>query len=240
MRRFLVFVSIIGLFSFNTHAADMRANDTFDPLFMVSEKAFLSETDLNYVDKIMRLGQQFSYGVNDRFSLALNGHYQIGFDHRGTGFSAFDFGGKYRMGVASSNDAGMVYDVLFGLKFGGASDVRTPDYAKSTYYAGVRLGKQWAGWTFSGTVKSSWVFDDTRGVSYLNFIPEVYFRYDLNWRVGFGFDFVKSTNQQLFADQEWLNFKLVRQFGNTQYGAKVGYEFEDSNIQIGAQVNILF
>ena len=167
MRRFLLsFISVLGSFC-GAYASDVLSTDTFDPLYIVSESAFLSETDLQYVDSVVRLGQQFSYGVNDRFSLALNGHYQIGFDNHGSGFSAFDFGGKYRMGLASNNSAGMVYDVLFGLKFGGASSVRTPEYAKSTYYAGVRLGKQWAGWTLAGTIKSSWIFDDNKGLSYL-------------------------------------------------------------------------
>lgn len=239
MRR--LFVVLACVLSFNSYANDIMSKDTFDPLYLVSEEAFLSETDLQYVDSVVRLGQQFSYGVNDRFSLTLNGHYQFGFDdNKGTGFSAFDFGGKYRMGMASSNSVGMVYDILFGLKFGGASGVRTPEYAKSTYYAGVRFGKQWAGWTLAGTVKSSWVFDETRGLSYLNFIPEAYFRIHPDWRMGFGFDIVKSTNQKLFEDQEWINFKLVRQFGNTQYAAKIGYEFEERDVSADVQVNILF
>lgn len=217
------------------------ADDTNDPLFMLAAQAFLSETDLNYHDEILRFGEQFSYGLNNRLSILGNIHYQIAFDDKvGTGFTAFDLGGRYRMGMAENNSAGMVYDVLFGAKFGGSSHVRTPEYARSTYYAGLRLGKQWRGVTLSGTVKSNWIFDDERGMSYLNFIPEVYFRLDPYWRLGAGFDIVKSTSKYLYKDQEWMQYKLVRRFGFTQYAAQVEYEFEERELLVGAKINILF
>ena len=41
-------------------------------------------------------------------------------------------------------------------------------------------------------------------------------------------------------DQEWLDGKVVRQYGRTQYVGQIGYEFEGDDIQIGTRVNILF
>ena len=142
------------------------------------------------------------------------------------------------MATTDDNDANIVSDLLLGLKFGGSRHVRTPDFADSTYYAGLRFGRQFAGVTFAATVKSTWVFDDERGMSYIDFIPESYFRLDPNWRSGFGFTFRKSTNPDY--NQEWLNLKLVCQFGRTQYGAHFDYEFEKDQAQISATVNILF
>ena len=98
--------------------------------------------------------------------------------------------------------------------------------------------------TLSGTIKSSWIFDDERGMAYLDFIPEAYFRIAPDWRFGTGLTFRVATNQDRLTgedyDQEWLHFKLIRQFGRTQYSGHFDYEFESDDIQIGAQINILF
>ena len=79
-----------------------------------------------------------------------------------------------------------------------------------------------------------------RGLSYLDFIPEAYFRFKYDWRAGIGLDFRKSTNTQFLPNQEWLNLKLLRQYGNTQYVAKMDYEFEKTEFQFGFDVKILF
>ena len=91
-----------------------------------------------------------------------------------------------------------------------------------------------------GTVKSTWVFDGNRGVSYIDFIPEAYFRFKYDWRAGLGFDIRRSTNEHLLNNQEWLNLKLLRQYGNTQYVGRFDYEFESNEIQIGFDLKILF
>ncbi|MBO7066737.1 MAG: hypothetical protein J6W40_03890, partial [Alphaproteobacteria bacterium] len=125
-----------------------------------------------------------------------------------------------------------------GFRFGGSKHVRTPWFADSSYYAGLRFGRQWAGITLAATIKSTWVFDETRGMSYIDFIPESYFRIDQIWRAGGGFTFRKSTNPHY--NQEWLNLKMVAQFGRTQYIGHFDYEFEHEEAQIGAKINILF
>jgi len=218
--------------------------DTSDPLFMLSTESVLSESSVSYAHEyhhdFLRIAQAFSYGLNDRLTIGMRTHYQVDFDGSEDGFSSIDLGGVYRMGNADDNDARMISDLILGFKFGGSSHVRTPEFADSTYYAGLRFGRQFAGVSLAATIKSTWVFDDDRGLSYIDFIPESYFRLDENWRSGFGFTFRKSTNPNLLNNQEWLNLKLVCQFGRTQYAGFFDYEFEDDEVQVGMKINILF
>ncbi len=218
--------------------ADVISYDTSDPLYMLNTKGILSETTLNYFDSILRLGQTVSYGLTERLTASANIHYQNDFDGDEDGFSSFDVGARYRLATANENNYHIITDVLFGLKFGGSSHVRTPWFADSTYYAGLKFGRQWAGMTLSGTIKSSWIFDDTRGMSYIDFIPEAYFRIAPDWRLGMSVDWRKATNPDY--DQEWVNAKLVRQYGRTQYIGSVGYEFEEEEFEVGFKLNILF
>ena len=122
------------------YAGDL-STDTTDPLFLQSRSEFLSRTALNYFDNGLRIGQNFSYGLTDRFALGANVHYQQDFDGDQDGFSSVDVGGLYRLGTASENQNHIIYDVMFGMKFGGSHRVRVPDYADSTYYVGLRFGR---------------------------------------------------------------------------------------------------
>lgn len=237
MRKFLFLFALLGtVTSLNAHA-DM-ALDTSDPLYILNDDAILSQTAINYSDSVLRLGQTIGYGLNDRLSVSGNIHYQWDFDGDEDGFSSIDVGGMYRLARGDDNNARIITDVLFGLKFGGSSHVRTPWFADSTYYAGLRFGRQWSGMTLAATVKSSWIFDDDRGMSYIDFAPEAYFRVHADWRLGGGVILRKATNPDF--DQEWINAKVVRQYGRTQYVGHIGYEFEGDEIGVGAQVNILF
>ncbi len=216
------------------------AKDTSDPLFLTADNHFLSDTFVNYVDEKLRAGQYLDYGINDNLVVHANILYQWDFSgHHENGFSATELGGVYRMNHGDG-DYRIIYDALFGLKVWGSSHVRTPEYADSSYYAGLRFGRRFVGVTLAGTVKSTWVFDNDRGLSYLNFIPEAYFRFKNDWRAGLGFDFRKSTNTHLLNNQEWLNLKLVKQYGNTQYVGHFDYEFEENEIQGGFDIKILF
>ena len=218
----------------------LLSNDTSDPLFLVGDNKFLSDTYVSFIEDRLRVGQYLGYGVNNNFVFHMNMLYQIDFtrEHE-SGFSSTEFGGTYRMNHGS-NDMHIISDALFGLKLWGASRVRTPEYADSSYYAGWRFGRQFTGLTLSGTVKSTWVFDDSRGLSYIDFIPEAYFRFQYDWHGGLGFDIRRSTNKYLLDNQEWLNLKLLRQFGNTQYVGRFDYEFGSHDIQIGMNIKILF
>ena len=221
-------------------AHDLLSKDSSDPLFLTGDNQFLSDTYVSYVDRRLRFGQYFDYGINNNLVLHLNMLYQWDLSgHHENGFSSTEFGGVYRMnhGVGDSH---IISDVLFGLKVWGSSHVRTPEYADSSYYAGLRFGRNFTGVTLAGTVKSTWVFDNARGLSYIDFIPEAYFRFKYDWRGGIGLNFRKSTNTHLLNNQEWLDLKLVKQFGNTQYVGRFDYEFETSEIQIGANIKILF
>lgn len=215
-------------------------NDSSDPLFLIPDNRFLSDSYISTVDKKLRFGQFIGYGINNNLALHANMLYQwdLSGEHQ-NGFSSTELGGTYRMNHGSNANR-IISDVLFGLKVWGSSHVRTPEYADSSYYAGLRFGRQYTGVTLAGTIKSTWVFDDTRGLSYLDFIPEAYFRFKYDWHAGIGLDIRKSTNTQFLSDQEWLNFKLLRQYGNTQYVGHLDYEFENEEFQIGANVKILF
>lgn len=245
MRKFLsgILLSLCMLMPSMSRANDLSL-DTSDPLFMLKIEGILSQTSLTYWDHILRAGQSMSYGVNNRLTLGANVHYQYDFNGDEDGFSAIDLGGAYRMGTADDNDVRIISDVLFGFKFGGGSRVRTPDYADSTYYAGLRFGRQYVGMTLAATIKSTWVFDDVRGISFLDFTPEAYFRIAPDFRIGAGLTIRKATHDDPIDgtdyDQEWLHTKIVRQFGNTQYIGRLDYEFESDDFQVGAQINILF
>ncbi len=214
--------------------------DTSDPLYMLEQEHLLSTTDLEYGNDILRLGQAFSYGLNNRLNAGANIHYQFDFVHhrKERGFSSIELNGVYRAGLAEDNSANISTDVLFGARFAGNRHVREPDFAKSSYFAGLRVGRQWAGVSLSGTVKSTWIFDDVRGMSFLDFTPEAYFRMVEGWRLGIGFTARVATNPNF--DREWLKFKLIKQFGRTQYGASYAYEYEKEDSTVGVYVNILF
>ena len=238
MRKFLIgLFSVFFLMPCAVHADSLEL-DTSDPLYMLSEQHVLSETTLTYWDNVLRLGEAISYGLNNRLTIGANVHFQQDFDGSEDGFSAIDLGGVYRVGTASGNSAHIISDVLFGLKFGGSSRVRTPYFADSTYYAGYRFGRQWAGMTLAATIQSSWIFDDERGMAYIDAIPEAYFRIAEDWRLGAQFILRKATNPHY--NQEWLGGKLVRQYGRTQYAGHLDYEFESDDLQVGVNVNILF
>lgn len=238
MRKFLIgLFSVFFLMPCALYAGSLEL-DTSDPLYMLSEQHVLSETTLTYWDNVLRLGEAISYGINNRLTIAANVHFQQDFDGSEDGFSAIDLGGVYRVGTASGNNAHIISDVLFGLKFGGSSRVRTPYFADSTYYAGYRFGRQWAGMTLAATIQSSWIFDDERGMAYIDAIPEAYFRIAEDWRLGAQFILRKATNPHY--NQEWLGGKLVRQYGRTQYAGHLDYEFESDDLQVGVNVNILF
>lgn len=236
MRKLLF--GILGIMmGVGAHAGELSV-DTSDPLFLQSRSGFLSVTALDYFDNGLRLGQYFSYGLTDRFAIGGNLHYQQDFDGPQDGFSSFDIGGMYRMGDASESSQRIIYDVLFGLKFGGSHRVRMPDYADSTYYVGLRFGRQYDGVTFAANVKSSWIFDDVRGMAFIDFNPEVYFRVNDNWRVGGNFNLRKATDKHY--DEESIGMKIVREYGRTQYVGHFEYAFESEDVVAGLSVNILF
>ena len=245
MRRLLSVFVVFGVMAMPSFArANDLATDTSDPLFLQGIEEVLSQSSVAYWDHILRVGQSVSYGMNNRLAIGANVHYQHDFNGPEDGFAAIDLGGVYRMGTSDDSESHIISDVLFGFKFGGSHRVRTPDYADSTYYVGLRFGRQWAGVTLAATIKSTWVFDDERGIAFLDFSPESYFRIAPDWRIGAGLTVRKATHKDPRTghdyDQEWLHMKLVRQYGRTQYVGHIDYEFESDDAQVGARVNILF
>lgn len=232
----LKFLSIFGVLLISAvpmmgaHAAQF---DVADPLYLEKSGDFVSRSNISYTDDILRLSQKFSYGINDKLSIGADLKYQQDFNGREDGFSNIGLHGMYRL-----SEGPTIADALIGISFGGSKRVREPDFADTVYSAGVRFGRVWNRFTLAGTVKTSWVFDENRGMAYINLIPEAYVRITDKWMTGIGFDFQKSTNPNF--DREWINFKLVRQYGRTQYVAHVDYEFENENWMGGLKINIVF
>jgi len=235
---FAAFCCFAASFGVISARADTLEYDTSDPLYLQGRQEILSGSNVAYYDSVLRIGQALSYGITDRLTAGIKFHYQNDFAGDEDGFSSFDLGGAYRLMMPAESNHNIISDVLFGFRFGGSSHVRTPWFADSTYYAGLRFGRVWSGVTLAGTIKSSWIFDDDRGMSYIDFIPEAYFRLRGAWRAGIGADLRKATNPDY--NQEWINAKLVRQYGRTQYIGHLDYEFEGDELQAGFKLNILF
>lgn len=233
MRKFLSVFLFLVLVACGANANSLEF-DTSDPLYIPRAEEVLSESTVSLGHDILRFGEKLSYGFNDRLVLSASVHYQNEFGGDNDGFSSTDLGGVYRAGQSDT----IVSDVIFGFKFGGSRRVRTPEYADSMYYAGWRFGRQWAGLTLAATIQSNWIFDDVNGMSYIDFMPEAYFRLDTDWRLGLGATVRKATSPEY--NQEWLGVRGVRQFGRTQYMAHLDYEFEGRDFYAGAQINVLF
>lgn len=227
----------VGVLSAN-HAMAAVAYDTSDPMYLTSQNDLLFRTGISFSDSILRLSEKVSYGLNNRLSLSADLKYQLDFDGDENGFSNLGLEGIYRLSGTSEGGSSVISDALFGIKFGGSKRVREPEFADTVYFAGMRVGRQWNAMTLAGTVKTSWIFDENRGMAYIDLIPEAYFRMSDKWMSGFGFQFRKATNPHF--DREWINAKLVRQYGRTQYNAQLAYEFEKEDWQINFDVNILF
>ncbi|MDR2412619.1 MAG: hypothetical protein LBD50_00205 [Rickettsiales bacterium] len=218
------------------HAA-ASVHDTADPMYLESMGDFLSESGMSFGNDMLRVSQKVSYGFSDRFSLSADIKYQQNFNGVEDGFSNIGLGGIYRLSGGDESSK-VVSDILAGINFGGNGRVRSPDFADTIYYAGMRIGRVWSRFTLAGTVKTSWIFDEIRGMAYIDFIPEIYARITEDWKAGLGFNLRKSTNPDF--DREWADFRLVRQYGRTQYIGYVDYEFEFDECRVGARLNILF
>lgn len=236
MRKFLcAFVGVVAPVA--AFSGDLSV-DSSDPLFMNGRGHVLSETDLSYFETGLRLGQSLSIGFSDRFVFGANVHYQQDFSGSEHGFSSIDLGGMYRIATADENDNEIMYDVLAGLKIGGSTRVRTPDYADSTYYIGMRFGQQYATVTLSGMIKSSWIFNKDHGIAFIDLVPSIYLRVNDDWRLGANFTLRKATDRQY--DEETVGTEIIREYGRTQYVGHFEYAFEDEDITAGLRVNILF
>lgn len=238
MRKILSLCILSVLCGAPAYSLDL-SQDTSDPLFLQARGGLLSKTGLDYFETGLRVGQSLSYGLADKFVIGGSVHYQRDFERSENGFSSIDLGGVYRIGTAAENAQHIIYDFLIGLKFGGSHRVRTPDYADSAYYVGLRFGRQYEGVTFAGTIKSTWIFDDVPlGMAFIDFVPEFYFRVNNNWRVGGNVALRKATNS--YYNEESIGLNIVREYGRTQYAGHIDYAFEAEDISAGVSVNILF
>ncbi len=212
------------------------SDDTADPLFLTARGHVLSQTVLDYFENGLRAGQYLNYGVVDGLVVGGNFYYQRDFDGDENGFSSVDLNALYR--IANSEDDHLIYDVLGGVKFGGTHRLRSPDFADSVYYLGLRFGRQYEYVTLAATVKSSWIFNGNNGMAFIDFSPDLYLRVNDDWRVGIGANLRKATNK--FYDEETVGGRVVRQYGRTQYVGHFDYSFEVEKFVAGLRINILF
>ena len=226
---FALFSLLVAICANGAHAAEF---DTEDPMYFESARELTVRGDLSVGDEIMGAGFKGSYGINDIFVLGATVKYQQDFDddRNYDGFSHISMDVKYRM----SNDT-VKSDIFGGIKFSGDAD---PRFDNTIYSGGVRIGRSWEHVTLSGTLKTSWIFDELGGMAWIDMMPETYFRIDENWRIGLGADFRKSTNPDF--DATIMDMKLVRQYGRTQYVGFVDYDFEQDYFKVGTRVNISF
>ncbi len=213
------------------------AADTSDPLWIPHAMDFLTRAAIDYSDDVLRLHAGLAYGFSNRFSIGASLHYQNNFDNSMDGFSKIDFAATYRLSDAGEGSR-VISDLLLGVKLAGDKDLRRPEFADTVYHAGLRMGRVWSGLTLAGTLRTSWVFDSTHGLAFIDFIPEIYFRISQNWRIGLDADLRKATDS--IYDAQWLGGKLVRQFGFTQYIVFTNYEFKNNEWRGGLRVNVLF
>ncbi len=240
--KFLIAPIFAMMFVCAANAATPRADllnsglDTGDPLFFGKKKDLLSKTDLGFNNEgLLKLEQSLSYNVFDRLSLGLGFIYEEDFNGYDDGFSSFSLNGTYRMSDAGDK---MTYDILFGMDFLSAENMFSPAFDGTIYTVGVRGGYNWSYMTLAITGKSSWLFDEINGMSFIDITPEAYFRITNTWTGGFGFNIRKSTSS-LF-DEQSVFAKLGARFGRTQYFGYIDYNFEKDENFIGGKINVLF
>lgn len=222
------FCGLMTLFS-GARAAEF---DTEDPMYFEQAREMTIRGNLSVGDDIVDAGVRGAYGINDIFVLGTTVKFQQDFndDRNYDGFSYFGLDAMFRM----SNDA-VKSDIFGGVKISGDAD---PRFDKTIYFGGVRIGRSWDIITLSGTLKTSWIFDELNGMAWIDMMPDAYFRIDQNWRIGVGADFRKATNP--YFDATIVSGKLVRQYGRTQYVGFCEYDFEQSDIKFGTRLNIAF
>jgi len=206
--------------------------DTEDPLYMGNQGDFLFQTFARISDGgVFSIGEDVQIGLNDRLAFLFDIQYQQDFNGSEDGFSGPGFGLMYRSGTGP-----LISDLYGGIRLAGNQKV--PEFSNNTWYVGTRMGRQWSWVTLAAALESSWIFDESMGMAYFDFMPEAYFRIYQGFSAGVGADLRKSTNPA--ADREWVNLKLSQRFGYTMYTVFSDYEFEMQEWRFGFRLNLLF
>jgi hypothetical protein len=225
-----LFIIHCSLFILCAQGASAAEWDVEDPLYFEAGGDLSLRGGVSAGSDLFDAGLRASYGINGIFVLTADVRYQQDFNSDADGFSDIGFQVAYRAG-----DGRVKTDILAGMNFGGSA---APEWFSNVYMAGVRIGRQWESWTIAGTAKASWIFDDENGMSFIDLMPEVYFRLSEGWRLGADATFRKATRDEF--DETWAGVKLVRQYGRTQYVGFGQYEFNESDFRFGARVNVVF
>ncbi|MCL1891792.1 MAG: hypothetical protein FWF97_00635 [Alphaproteobacteria bacterium] len=233
MRLFVVSCSLYTIhYTLFTAAANAAEWDVEDPLYFARARDLALTGGLRLGDSILGADLRAAYGVNDLFVIGGNVKLQYDFDRdrKYDGFSHIGVDVMYRM-----SEGPIIADAFMGVKFSGNAE---PAFSDTIYMTGFRIGHQWSWVTLAGLLKTSWIFDEAHGMAWINLVPEAYFKLGEGWRIGTWFDFQKATSPHF--DEETIGFKLVRQYGRTQYVGFVSYGFEQQDWRVGGRVNIVF
>jgi hypothetical protein len=227
-----IFAAIFAMSCLVSQASHSAEFDTEDPLYFEKANDLAVRGGAAFGDSILDIELQTAYGVNDLFVISADIRYQQDFNDRrnNDGFSHAGFGITYRMSADT-----VISDVFAGVNFAGGA---VPGLDHVSYSGGLRIGRQWDTVTLSGMLKTSWIFDETDGMAWINLAPDAYFRITEDWRIGLGFDFRKATNPDFDATTAGL--RVVRQYGRTQYVGFGEYEFEHSDLRFGGRINVVF
>ena len=209
--------------------------DVEDPMFFERATDLTSRSSLSGGNKALQLMQSFSYGVNNNMVVTGNVSLRNNQGDHESGLSDVGLTVKYR---STGRRRAVKTDVFGGINYAGAGAADLPSYASTVYVLGARMGRQWTGMTLAATVQSSWIFDEENGMAYIDFSPEMYFRFNYGWSFGTNVVFRKATDPQY--DQRWAGTKIAKRYGRTVYVGSFDYEFENSEWKIGTRLNLMF
>ena len=213
---------------------DVLAMDAEDPMFFEAMRQLTSRTTFSVGNRRAQLGQEFSYGINGNMVFSAGIGLSANYHEEGSGFSNIALQIKYR----TPSSGNIKTDIFGGINVAGTGATDVPAFARLVYVAGARVGRQWQHMTIAGTVQSSWIFDETRGMAYLDFTPEIYFRLIQDWSLGLHSTLRRATTPHF--NQEWLGAKIAHRIGRTQYVGMFDYEFNHDEWRVGFRLNMLF
>jgi len=238
-----LFIVNCSLFISPVRAIDL-SKDVADPMFIEKLGEFTSQSSMDF-GNYFQFHQIASYGFSNRLSGAIDVRYRAGAENDRNGFTNIGVMGTFRAGQGNTGAT----DILFGFGFGGQGVV--PHYSDEVYSVGLRTGRQWTAATLAMTIMTNWIFKDGEvvdingveriydgGIAYIDFTPEAYLRIKGDWSLGLGATIRKVTISSL--DQQWLNARFGKTFGQTGWFVNTAYEVQSQDIRAGVALNMLF
>ncbi len=232
MKRYLVILAgLLVLPSASMAAERPFSTNMEDPLWMAARNDILSTTGLSFTHEVAEISEKVLWGVTPNTSVWGAIRYREDLNSDEDGLANVQIGTVVRLAEGS-----MIYDALADIRFGAKDDV--PEYYHTIYTLGIRGGTVRKNVTFTGTLKTSWVFDHDDGFANIDFTPEMQFRFTESWSSNLGVTFRKSTESDF--DDIFINLGLNKIYGRTQWVGYMSYAIDESDLTIGGRLHILF